>query len=351
MRPRIYTGYLQGSPTPSVGDVVPSSSNYAVDAVRSYRSSTRGGLTHHVTPRLASFTADRSIARTSSEDNPGYSDLQSDDGGGHFTYSVNRDVSACASDTATGRVNTRTRLRTTEHDHRHRRRLQPADLAQRGGPPCVQRRVPGSSKARSEHPRRICPRRRTASRRNMAVHGKWAGPGQRAGAYHRGLVFIDGLQGPAYTDGGSATVADSLNASKRFVVVALGGAKGELASLERPLCSRRILVNVRLQMALGDNWWRPTSNISTTTTTSGSRFSCPWRHARADAQHRSWRAVAAAPPEDQIAVLPGKKYAPEDIVRILIRRAWLMLLPLDRRVQRQRSPCRSFFRTGIGPKR
>ena len=84
---------------------------------------------------------------------------------------------------------------------------------------------------------------------NMSFDYQLSRTWKARGAYDRGFSFIEGLQGPAYTDGGSASVAGLLNRRTELSMSA-SISKGELASLGAGSFTT-YMGNVRLRRAVG----------------------------------------------------------------------------------------------------
>jgi hypothetical protein len=90
--PAYLYGLFAKSGNPAVGDVIAPAADYALNTERSYAYATRASITQTLTPRSTlSFSADARYT-TFVGDAPGFSDLHSYDAGGQFTYAVDRDV-------------------------------------------------------------------------------------------------------------------------------------------------------------------------------------------------------------------------------------------------------------------
>jgi hypothetical protein len=241
---------------PSVGDVVPAAANYAVDGVRSYASATRADISHNLTPRAAVVVTGSYNRTTLVGNNPGYSDVRSFDAGGRFTYSLNRDLTLRLGYTyRDGQYSSL--LRTTEHDIDigvdYSRPISPTRRT--GVSFSVGPRVVNSLGSTLLSGAAIADRTPQSYgvvadvALNRQINRTWTA----RGAYHRGLVFIDGLQAPAYTDGVTAGMGGFLT---RQTELSMGAslARGELAFAGTPSTFTTYTGDVRLQRAFGRTW-------------------------------------------------------------------------------------------------
>jgi hypothetical protein len=89
--PALFNGLFASVAAPTPGNAAPPSSNYLLGA-QSFSSATTVGLTHKFTPRAALLLTGSYHYDHFTADIPGYSDVQSQEGGGRFTYSMSRGV-------------------------------------------------------------------------------------------------------------------------------------------------------------------------------------------------------------------------------------------------------------------
>ena len=90
--PALFNGLFASVAAPTPGNAESPSSNYLLGATQSFSSGTTAGLTHKFTPRAALLVRGSYHYDHFTGDNPGYSDVQSQEAGGRFTYSMSRGV-------------------------------------------------------------------------------------------------------------------------------------------------------------------------------------------------------------------------------------------------------------------
>jgi hypothetical protein len=235
------------------GDVVPPAPDYAVDNAPRYVYATTGSVTHAFTSRATLWLGgDYQYTHVVGSD-PGYQDLRSYDVGSRLTYSVDRDVSLRLGYTykeaqySYQTARTSQLLRPTEHDLEigvvYSRPLSPtrkATFVFGVGPRLTQGTLASLS----------APTYGMTADASMTYQmtRNWSAQGR----YNRGLVYIEGLQAPVYTDALTAAVTGFLSRRTDLSLSAASSA-GQLqqAGASGPVTT--YTGDARLRFALGSN--------------------------------------------------------------------------------------------------
>jgi len=86
-----FAGLFVPSVAPEIGSAAPPTSNYSLDAFKSYTSATGASVTHRISPRATlSFASD--LGYTATPRTAGYPSVQNRDVGGRIAYSLSRDL-------------------------------------------------------------------------------------------------------------------------------------------------------------------------------------------------------------------------------------------------------------------
>jgi hypothetical protein len=247
--PSYLYGLFQQLATPSVGGVVPSASNYGVDGVQSLATVSTARLTHHMTPRAA-FSLSGSYGRTDMVNNfvgSGYSDLLNYSAGGAFTYSLNKGMTVRMGYTYRDGQYTEL-VRSKEHD---------IDLGVNYTRPISQTRklnlnitVGPRVMDQSSDTTGLVPLQTFGVVADVGVSRQIGRTWTAQGGYHRGLAFIEGLPGPAYTDSVAGSTRGFLS---RRVDLSIAGsvARGNLSQINTASAFTTYTADARLQRAVG----------------------------------------------------------------------------------------------------
>ena len=241
--PSTLNGLFPGLDAPASGEGFPPESSYAVDAVRSYVYMTGTSLTHNVSPRAAlRFNAGYRFTDIIGS-HAGYSDLRSYDGGGRFTYGLNRDVKLRLGYTYR-QAQYSPVLHPTEHDveigleySRPLSRTRATGVGFSVGPQRVSRALIGQESGDTYG---------TAA--DFWLKHQFGRSWSVQSGYHRGMTFTEVLQSPTYTNGITTGVGGFLN---RRTGLQISGAysTGELALAGAPSPFATYTSNVRLEVA------------------------------------------------------------------------------------------------------
>jgi hypothetical protein len=223
-----YLYRLFTSATPLAPDVLaPATSNYSVDDQRSYAYATAMGATHSLT-RRASFSLMGETRRTNYVLHlPGYVDLRSYGVGGSFAYSLNRATKARISYTYHDATYSPT-LHPLEHDlevgveyHRPLSPTRAAILTANVGPRLLTAQTSSSGllPTNSGYAYRLTG--------DGSVDYQVARTWHVAANYRRGLMFLETLPGPVFTDGIAASTRGFLN-RRLEAIVSSGYSRGQL---------------------------------------------------------------------------------------------------------------------------
>ncbi len=247
--PSYLYGLFQQLATPSVGGVVPSASNYGVDGVQSLATTSTASLTHHMTPRAA-FSLSGSYGRTDMVSNyvgSGYSNLLNYSAGGAFTYSLNKGMTVRMGYTYRDGQYTNL-IRSKEHD---------IDLGVNYTHPISQTRklnlnvtVGPRVMDQSADTTGLVPLQTFGIVADVGVSRQIGRTWSAQGGYHRGLAFIEGLPGPAYTDSVAGSARGFLS---RRVDLSFSGsvARGNLSQINTASAFTTYTADARLQRAVG----------------------------------------------------------------------------------------------------
>lgn len=248
--PSYLYGLFQQLAAPSVGGVVPSASNYGVDGVQSLATMSTANLTQHLTPRAA-FVLTGSYGRTDMINNfvgSGYSDLLNYSAGGAFTYSLNKGMTVRTGYTYRDGQYTNL-IRSKEHD---------IDLGVNYTRPISQTRklnlnvsVGPRIMDQSSDATGLAPLQTFGVVADVGVSRQIGRTWTAEGGYHRGLAFIEGLPGPAYTDSAAASTRGFIS---RRVDLSIAGsvARGNLSQFQTASAFTTYTADARLQRAVGD---------------------------------------------------------------------------------------------------
>jgi hypothetical protein len=204
-----------------------SASNYSVDNQRSNAYATTVVATHSVTPR-ASFSFMGETRRTNYVLHlPGYVDLRSYGAGGSFAYSMNRAIKARIGYTYRDATYSAT-MHPLEHDvevgleyHRPLSPTRAATLTANVGPRLLTTHTSSSGlpTTNSSYAYRITG--------DGSIDYQLARTWHFVANYRRGLVFLETLPGPVFTDGVAASTRGFLN-RRVEAIVSTGYSRGQL---------------------------------------------------------------------------------------------------------------------------
>jgi hypothetical protein len=247
--PSYLYGLFQQLATPSVGGVVPSASNYGVDGVQSLATVSNVSLTQHMTPRAA-FSVSGSYGRTDMVNNyagSGYSDLLNYSAGGAFTYTLNKGMTLRTGYTYRDGQYTRL-IRSKEHDFdlgmnytRPISKTRKLNLNATVGPRVMNQ---------SDDATGVAPLQTFGVVADVGISRQLGRTWTAQGGYHRGLAFIEGLPGPAYTDSVAGSARGFLS---RRVDLSFSGsvARGNLSQINTASAFTTYTADARLQRAVG----------------------------------------------------------------------------------------------------
>jgi hypothetical protein len=240
----LLSGLFTPVAAPVTGDNVGSGSNNSLNTVRSYGYATTASLSQQLS-RRASMQFTSNLQYTLMARGSGYPDLRSRDAGGTFSYSLSRNVSM--------RAGYKFRLgdytgspRSQEHDldfglvyNKPLSATRKTSWSFSVGPTMATAPLAGGSDLRREY-------RLIADGSMMYEFGRtW----RFLGNYHRGLGYIEGFQGPAFTNAYGLSMAGYL--SRRLdVTLSASHSTGESALIGAPSQFTTYTGDARLRYAV-----------------------------------------------------------------------------------------------------
>jgi hypothetical protein len=246
-----YLNGLFATAAAPAGALVPPDANSTINVQRSYTYGTTAALTTNLTPRAAaSFNANWRYNDYIGE-NVLYPDLRSYGGGGQFSYSLSRNVRLQLGYRFTDTQTVGT-AQTTEHDltiglqyDLPLSRTRKTAIAFNLGPTRATGFVPteGGQELRGQY--------RLTSDASMTynIGRSW----NARGSFHRGMGFIEGLPGPTYANGFTASFDGFLN-RRSDLSLSAGYSAGESALIGAPSPFSTYTGNARVRIALGRTW-------------------------------------------------------------------------------------------------
>jgi hypothetical protein len=249
--PALFYGLFATANTPTLGEVVPPASNYALNTERSYASATSAGLTRQLSSRATlSFASNVKYTKFMGGNSASYPDVNTRDVGGRLTYSLNRDLGL-----RLGYLFRQAQYagspQSTEHDldigieyKRPLSRTRKTAVAFTIGPTAATAPlITGASEVRRQY--------RLIGDASLAhqMGRTWS----LQGSYHRGLGYIEGLQTPVFTGAYSAAAGGYLN-RRTDLSFSAAYSTGESALTGSPSQFTTYTGTGRVRYAMGRMW-------------------------------------------------------------------------------------------------
>jgi hypothetical protein len=248
--PGLLYGLFASVTVPTLGSAVPAASNYKLNNESFYSSASTASLTHRLARRTtAEFTADLKFT-TFTAQNTSYPDMRTEGVGGRLLYSLSRGV-ALRVGYGYRQANYVGSPRSTQQNldigleyTRNLSRTRKATWAFSVGP--TKANAPlliGSPDVRQQY-------RVVADASLTYEMGRtW----RLQGTFHRGLGYIEGLQGPVFTEAYAASSTGYLNRRTDFSITA-AYSTGESALTGTPSEFATYTGDARLRYAVTRNW-------------------------------------------------------------------------------------------------
>jgi hypothetical protein len=244
----LLSGLFTPAAAPVTGDNAASSSNNSLNTVRSYGYATTAGLSQQLSPR-ASLQLTSNIQYTFMAPGSGFPDLRSRDAGGTFNYSLSRNLTmrlgyAFRQGDYTGSPSSQ------EHDLNFGfAYTKPLSATRRTtwtfsvGPTMATAPLVGGSDLRREY--------------RVIADGSWMYEFGRTwrfqGNYHRGLGYIEGFQGPAFTNAYGLSTAGYFG-RRVDLTLSASHSTGESALIGAPSQYATYTGDARLRYAVTRMW-------------------------------------------------------------------------------------------------
>jgi hypothetical protein len=249
--PALFYGLFASTAEPGAGDTVPAAPNYVLNSKRSYVYDSKASLTHNISERAVFVINAGFQYQDYTGHDVGYPDLRTHDVGGHYLYSINRDVKLRLGYTYKDGQYLGAPL-TTEHDFdigvdysRPLSRTRRTTITLSLGPTVANGALSVSS---------VDVGRQYRLTANAALTHQIGRTWTAQGTYRRGMgYYVEGFAKPVFTEAYAASTSGFLN-RRTDVSVTAAYSTGESALTGAPDQFASYTADTRVRFGLGRMW-------------------------------------------------------------------------------------------------